>query len=332
MKFTLSAEQLAFAESIGELLSDADTPSVIRAWADGDHAPGLAVWKRLADLGVHGLMVAEEHGGLGAGPVDLAVAFEALGYHGVPGPWVESVAALPVLLLADDDLPAQWLPALASGHVIGTLAMPPEVPYALDADVAELRAYVVDGVLHTFTPEGSVASVDPTRRLFVVDDAVLEPVCPCADMAAAAADLAVLAVSAQVLGAGRRMLEMSVEYAKQRVQYGRAIGSYQAVKHLLADVVTQLELARPLLFGAAVALTDGADTADRDVSAARVACADAAYLSARTALQIHGAIGYTLEHDLGLWFTKVRALRSAWGTQSFHRARVLEALTAAGLT
>jgi alkylation response protein AidB-like acyl-CoA dehydrogenase len=110
-----------------------------------------------------------------------------------------------------------------------------------------------------------------------------------------------------------------VAYAGQRKQYGRAIGEYQAIKHLLADVVTRLELARPLLYGAAVA----GETLARDVSAAKVMAGDAALLAARTALQVHGAIGYTAEHDLGLRLTKVRALAGAWGTGSFHRARVL---------
>jgi alkylation response protein AidB-like acyl-CoA dehydrogenase len=105
-----------------------------------------------------------------------------------------------------------------------------------------------------------------------------------------------------------------------RRQYGREIGQYQAIKHLLADVVTRLELARPLLHAAAVTLNP------RDVSAAKVASADAAYLAARTGLQVHGAIGYTAEHPLGLRLTKVRALVSAWGTPALHRSRVLAAV------
>ncbi len=102
------------------------------------------------------------------------------------------------------------------------------------------------------------------------------------------------------------------------------IGRFQAVKHQLADAYVGLELARPLLFGAALALGTGA--AARDVSAAKVACTDAAYRAARVALQVHGAIGYTAEYDLSLWLTKVRALTSAWGTQRQHRDRVLAAI------
>ena len=130
--------------------------------------------------------------------------------------------------------------------------------------------------------------------------------------------LGVLATSAQLLGLGERILADSVTYAKQRKQFGREIGSYQAIKHALADVRIALDFARPLVFGAALG--------EISASAAKVAAADAAYLASRTGLQVHGAIGYTAEFDLSLWLTKVRALVSAWGTPAYHRARVLEDL------
>ena len=106
---------------------------------------------------------------------------------------------------------------------------------------------------------------------------------------------------------------------KQRKQFGREIGSYQAIKHRLADVRIALDFARPLVFGAALG--------EVPASAAKVACGDAAYLAARTALQVHGAVGYTRELDLSLWILKVRALVTAWGTPAYHRARVLEAIS-----
>ena len=119
---------------------------------------------------------------------------------------------------------------------------------------------------------------------------------------------------------------MSVAYAKQRSQFGRIIGSYQAIKHKLADVHIALEMAQPLVYGAALSLADdSADTA-RDVSAAKAAASDAALLAARASLQTHGAIGFTAEHDLSLWLLRVQALWSAWGDPSSHRRRVLEAL------
>ena len=137
---------------------------------------------------------------------------------------------------------------------------------------------------------------------------------------ARAFEFGVLATAAQLVGAGQAMLDASVEYAKQRTQFGRIIGSYQAIKHKLADVYIAVELARPLVYGAALSLADdSADTA-RDVSAALVAAADAALLSARSSLQTHGAIGFTQEHDLSLLLLRVQALRSAWGDPTWHRA------------
>ncbi|MGH3451377.1 MAG: acyl-CoA dehydrogenase family protein [Haloechinothrix sp.] len=328
MRFALSGEQVDFSASIHDLLGDADTPTAIRGWADGRHDAGFELWRKLAELGVTALAVPEQHGGFGAEPVDLAVAFEALGYHAVPGPIVESIAALPVLLADCDDpaLAERWLPSLATGESIGTLACPPHVPCALDADVADIRIYVEGGVVHEFVPAavGTVSSVDRARRLYRVDGSSTTSRAEVA--AGRTLNYGAFATAAQLLGAGMHLLDSSVSYAKQRRQYGRPIGQYQAIKHLLADVATQLELARPLLHGAAVALAHSASTSDRDVSAARITAADAAYLAARTALQVHGAIGYTAEHDLGLLLTKVRALQAAWGTQAFHRARVLEAL------
>ena len=143
---------------------------------------------------------------------------------------------------------------------------------------------------------------------------------------ARAYEFGVLATAAQLVGAGQAMLAASVDYAKQRTQFGRAIGSYQAIKHKLADVHIAVELARPLVFGAALSLADDSAHTARDVSAAKAAASDAALLAARTALQTHGAIGYTAEHDLSHWLLKVQALHSAWGDPASHRRRVLETL------
>jgi len=123
-----------------------------------------------------------------------------------------------------------------------------------------------------------------------------------------------------LVGAAEALRDAAVDYAKQRTQFGRIIGSYQAIKHKLADVHIAIELARPLVYGAALSLEP------RDVSAAKAAASEAGLLAARSALQTHGAIGYTQEHDLSLTLLRVQALRSAWGTPEAHRRRVLEAL------
>jgi len=248
----------------------------------------------------------------------------------LPGPVAESVAAVPALLTALDDekLCQEWLPLLAAGDLLATLALPPRLPYATDADAAGLVLLVDADVLRLGLPAASHRSLDATRRLFRLgggDPLATGPTV--LDAAARALDAGALACAAQLLGAARALLASAVRYAGQRVQFGRPIGSFQAVQHSLADVLVGLEFARPLLYAAAIALADASPTAARDVSAAKIACADAAHRAARTALQVHGAIGYTREHDLWLWLTKVRALLPAWGTQAEHRARVLAALT-----
>lgn len=318
MRFAVSAEQADFARSLRRLLAGADTPSVIRAWAAGDHAPGRKLWRQLADLGLTALAVPEEQGGFGATPVDLVLAFVELGRAAVPGPCVESVAVLPPLLA--QAAPDRLAP-LVAGETIATIAAPPLAPRALDAEAAD-DVYLCDGeTLGVAVPQQTQLSLDPARRLFDVNPTERLS----AVDAAGALELGVLATAAQLLGAGEAVLEMAASYAKQRVQFGKPIGSFQAVKHLLADARVALDLARPLLFGAALAI--GTATEQRDVSAAKVACGDAAYRAARVALQVHGAIGYTREHDLALWLTRIRALQHAWGTQRRHRARVLAELT-----
>jgi len=290
VRFTLSAEQRELAASVHSLLSDADTPAAIRAWAAGEHAPGLEILAKLGKIGV---------GELADYPVELAVVFEELGRHAVPGPLIESYAVAPALGIAAE---------------LATVAVPPHVPYALDADVA--TPFVVSGDAVCEAEVGArLTSVDPARRLFEVRAGAW------AGNASDVLDLGVLCQAAQLVGLGRGLLEQASAYVTQRRQFGRAVGEFQAVKHHLADVLVALEFARPLVHAAAV--TGSA----RDVSAARVAAADAAYLAARAALQVHGAVGFTQEHDLSLWLLKVRALRSVWGTQTWHRRRVLDALT-----
>ncbi|GGT05281.1 putative acyl-CoA dehydrogenase FadE [Planobispora rosea] len=344
MKFVLDAEQRLFGETLNKLLAGAGTAGAVRARAAGDPEPGRALWRSLAGAGVFALAVPEAAGGAGPLPVELVTAFHELGRHAVPGPLAETVAAAGLLARLDagtgrgsgrgDDaggLAAAWLPRIAEGTAVVSLALPPAVPYALDADTADL-VLVVDGdELRTAAPGAALTSLDPARRLFPVAAGAAEAgtalACGPAVRAAAAAafDLGALACAAQLTGVGRRLLEVTVEYAMTRRQFGRPIGSFQAVKHRLADVLVALEHTRPLVHGAALAY--GSPDFPRDVSAAKAAASDAAHAAAGSALQVHGAIGYTDEYDLSLWIRKARALRSAWGSPAAHRSRVLSCLT-----
>ncbi|MFI8964612.1 acyl-CoA dehydrogenase family protein [Streptomyces sp. NPDC053493] len=324
MRFLATDEQRDFARSLDAMLTAAGTPAAVRAWAAGDPAPGRAVWARLGEAGVFALAAPEAYEGVGPLPVELAHAFLAAGRHAVPGPLVETVAATALLAeLAErgEEEPAKrLLPGLVAGGTAATLAMDTVSPYALDADGADLVLAVTGDELWLAPGHGEVrVSADPARRLArPAPGGELLAAGPAVRAAAGRARRwALLATAAQSLGVGLALLDRAVRYAGQRSQFGVPIGSFQAVKHRLADVLTGLEFARPLLFGAALTFEDA------DLAAAKVTAGEAAYAAAGAALQIHGAVGYTEELDLSLWLRKARPLRDAWGTPSWCRAQVL---------
>ncbi|MDN0194839.1 acyl-CoA dehydrogenase family protein [Streptomyces sp. S.PNR 29] len=331
MRFLLDAEQRAFAASLDAMLTAAGTPSVVREWSRGDHASGRALWSRIAEAGVFALAVPEEYAGLGPRPVELVVAFFELGRHVVPGPLVETVAA--AALLSGSGAAGRLLPPLASGEAMATVAW--QSGYALDGDAATTRLVPAPDGLRLAPGHGPVhPSLDPARRLTPLTpggetlpwrpagehpcttDGTAPPSEPPLERALTWARLA---TAAQALGVGLALLDRTVAYVGQRTQFGAPIGSFQAVKHRLADAKIALEFARPLVLGAALTLHPA------DVAAAKVTACEAAYTTARTALQLHGAIGYTAECDLSLWLTKARALRTAWGSPGDCRAAVLGA-------
>ncbi|MFF6952850.1 acyl-CoA dehydrogenase family protein [Streptomyces iakyrus] len=327
MRFLLDDEQREFARTLDGMLASAGTPGVVRSWASGDHGPGRALWGRLAEAGVFALAVPEKHEGIGMFPVELAVAFGELGRHAVPGPLAETAAAGALLGRLGGDAAHLWLPQLASGKAVASLCVLSAggSPYALDADAAD-AVFVVDGdSVRLADSHGPVQpSADPARRQARPLGGVVLAQGPAVRAAAAyAADVAALVTAAQALGLGRALLERTVEYVRQRTQFGVAVGSFQAVKHRLADTLIALEFAQPLVYAAALALAADDPAAGREVAAAKVSACEAAYGAARTALQFHGAVGYTEEPDLSLWIRKARPLRTAWGTPAVCRARVL---------
>lgn len=323
MRFLLDDEQREFARTLDALLGAADVPAVARAWAAGDPAAGRALWRRVADTGLFALAVPERFDGVGEHPVELALACEQLGRHAVPGPYVESLAAAALCAeLAGKDLLARLL----TGEAVATLGVPGSGAHLVDADAADAVLVVEEDRssgawrVRVAPGHGPVrAGLDAARRhaaalpggeVLAEGDAVRAAT-------GHAAALARLATAAQAVGVGRALLDRTVRYVKQRSQFGTPIGAFQVVKHRLADTLIALEFARPLVLGAAVTMRPA------DLAAAKAAAGEAAYTAARTALQLHGAIGYTAEFDLSLWLTKARALRGAWGTPGECRADVL---------
>jgi hypothetical protein len=248
-------------------------------------------------MGVVGMLATEDAGGLGLSFVDLVLILEETGRHAVPEPIVETAAAGGPLF-GDPSV------VVTCGHEL--------VPWADTAEIVVTSAGRFDAGSMTLIPR---ASVDGARRLFEVHGEAV-PV----DGMAEAFDRGVLGTAAQQCGLADRMLEMTVDYVKERRQFGVPVGSFQAVKHHLADARLALEFARPLVYRAAVTLDPV------HVSMAKTKADAAALLTARVALQCHGAIGYTTEYDLHLYMKRAWALAGCWGDARFHRARVGRAI------
>ncbi len=227
-------------------------------------------------------------------------------------------------------LQAEWLPRIAAGDAVATVGLA-GTPFVLGADIADLLVLERDDRL-VAVPRDAVRlarqpSVDGARHLFTVDWSADDGVVLAEGGAGwhqvnAAVDRGALAAAAQLIGLADHLLEVTVDYVKQREQFGVPVGSFQAIKHHLADALLQLEFARPVVYAAAYSMAHGLDSSSRDASMAKCLASDAASLVARAALQCHGAIGYTVEYDLHLWMKRIWALAASWGDATFHRERV----------
>jgi Acyl-CoA dehydrogenase, C-terminal domain len=277
--------------------------------------------------------------------VDLVPLLEEAGRVALPEPLLETTALLaPLLVELGGPTPSHaWLEAIAAGRVtgaVGHVARRP-VPVA-GADGADLLVLATGGTgpgddaeVHVVEASSvtvqSVPSLDPTRRLGFPhwSPTAGTRVLSGADARAALRRneaRAAVATAAELLGLTERMITMAADYARERRQFGQAIGSFQAVKHLLAGAQVRLEFARPVVYAAAWALDGGEPTWWRAASAAKASASDAATEAARVSLQVHGAIGYTWECDLHLFLKRAWALAEAWGSAPDHRARILESL------
>lgn len=334
MRFAFTADQVAFAEGLGSLLDNECTAAVVReAWDNGSgHAPAL--WDQLGQLGLFGLLVPSGSGGLGGSVVDAVGLFERLGGAAVPGPVVEQIVVGGALTRPGVEAPGVvGVEDVASGSLVVTLASPvfgTGVSTSADADgaggvphAAVADAVVGPGGVRTGFTAVALPSLDGGRVLASVEGGSTAPVGGLEfGTSGWLADVMALALGAQLVGLAAAMIDQAAEYARQRHQFGKPIGSFQAVKHLLADALLAVDFARAPLWRAAWSIDEGMPTAPADVSAARVLTDAAATKAARSALQVHGAIGYTWECDLHLWMKKVWALCPSWGDATWHRRRV----------
>jgi alkylation response protein AidB-like acyl-CoA dehydrogenase len=322
MRFALTGDQVALRDAVREVLADTCPPSVVRSTWTGGSAEGVA--SALAGLGVPGMAVPETDGGLGLSDVDLVPVLVELGYAAVPLPVAETTAVAAPLLAAVQAPPGGWLPRVVAGGVwVAVRRAGGPVPWAGRASV------VLDltGSVARLRPAGgsAVSTVDGSRAARSLDDAPGELLTDDPELVALALDRLDLATAAQLLGLGRRMLDLTVEHVRTRTQFGVPVGSFQAVKHHLADALLHLEFAEPVVYAAAWAVATGSADRAREVSAATVLAVDAARFVARQAIQCHGAIGYTVEYDLHLYAKRAWALAATCDLDA-HLARLARAL------
>ena len=309
MHFGLPDEALALKDGLREVLEAACTPATIRAAWDGD--PCETLWKTLAEYGAVGLLAPESDGGLGLDALSYVAAMEECGHAGFPGPLVETVAFAPLL----------GLPLDGSARLAVLDLRQPVVPYAatathfFDADSGRVLTDVVTEPVET---------VDRSRQAARVSGTPTGP-----EVAATHAfRLAMLGTSAFLLGLARRQVEMTVSYLQTRQQFGVAIGTFQGLKHPLADAVVGTEFAWPVVLMAAHAVATDAPDVRLRVAHAKAAASEAAYRVSRVCLQAHGAIGYTVEYDLHLFMKRTWALAADWGSAADHRTTIAKELLA----
>lgn len=339
MDFTFSEDQIAFRDAVSRFLMAEAAPEALREiWAtESGRSPAL--WRKIVEQGITAVSVPEAEGGLGLGDIDWALLSQEVGYYALPDSLTDTACLATGMLAglpAGHALRAAWLPRIVDGSCRMAVGHPVN-PWVADAQVADLlllpEATPAGPVLHA-VPRAKVQltaqpSIDASRRLTSVQ---WQPTAATrvADTASSlwddVLDRGALVAAGQLVGLAQRMLDLAVDYAMQRKQFGKPIGSFQAVKHHLADVVKHIEFARPVLYRAAAAMANREPNRALHVSHAKLACADAAWTAARKGIQVHGAMGYTWEVDLQMFMKRAWVLAAAWGDRTFHRARLAAAL------
>jgi alkylation response protein AidB-like acyl-CoA dehydrogenase len=343
--FELSEDQLALQGAARGLLDDRADHDHVRAHMASGRPFDTELWRAMADQGWLGVTLSEDAGGLGTGWVEAAVLLEEIGRHTAPVPFLASLLALDVLVASGRPV-EEWIAGLSAGERIGCVGWSRD-PAALEA-TRSADGWTVSGRLGPV--EGAsvadVAVVVASERVFAVDLAQLgrPPREPAMDvtrtlswlsfdrvpavhlgdavLVGGLVDRGAVGASAEMLGGGARVLELAVQYAKDRIQFDQPIGSFQAIKHRCADMVVDVEGMRSSTWYAAWALSAGQDDASIAASTAKVWSTDAAKRVMASGLQVHGGIGFTWEHDLHLYMKRSQFDRVSYGDSSFHRQRL----------
>jgi len=364
MDLGLSEEQELLKSSAREFLEKECPEEHVRAMEEDEKGYSPALWKKMADLGWQGLMIPEQYGGAGFSFLDLCVLVEEFGRALVPGPFIPNQVAASIILLAGSDAQkAKYLPKIADGSTIVTYAYT-EPSGRWDREGIEMKAtqsgsdFVLNGT-KLFVPDANVAdyiltaawlpdgrigalivpksavqvtvlkTIASDKQAEVVYKDVKVPAADCVDMSAAGGKLrnyATCLECAYLVGLAQRDFEISVNYAKERVQFGRPIGSFQAIQHKAADMVTDVDGMRFIMYKAAWATSENEDSADMDTAMAKAWCSDASRRVVAHGQQIHGGIGFTKDYIIQLFFRRQKRAELFWGDGDFHRERVAQML------
>jgi alkylation response protein AidB-like acyl-CoA dehydrogenase len=329
MEFALSEEQQELASTVRSLLSKRADSAAVRSAMVSETGYDESLWQTLCEqIGAAALGIPEEYDGAGFSLLESFVVLEEVGRSLAPSPLLASLVTSEALLAgADDEAKRRLLPRIAAGEVAAYVV--PGQP-ALFADQASVVVAVVDGTLVELDPASSdpvwLPSMDQTSRLGSLDATGGTPIASNGPSGAAAAERAALVgaagVAALSAGLAARALEMTVDYSKERVQFGRPIGSFQALKHRMADMLVLVEMSRSASWAAAYAVSTNAPNAARLAHVAKSYCSDALNKIAAETVQLHGGIAITWEHDAQLVFKRAHALSQLYGQPHQHRTLI----------
>jgi alkylation response protein AidB-like acyl-CoA dehydrogenase len=326
MNFDFSDDQQAIKRTAKDLLADRFKFERVRELADAGEYDETA-WKELCELGWPGIFIDEQYGGQGLGVVELVILMEELGYALAPVPFLSNAAAgLLIQAAGSDEQKERWLPGIASGEQRGAGGLlrgdeAPLVPDAADADVIVLcGAEGVRLVERSAAEVEPVTTMDSTRRYARVRSGgageALE------GERGPGVGAALVAVSAELAGIAQRAMEMAVEYARDRKQFGRPIGAYQAVSHRCAQMLLETEGARSAAYYGAWTADAEPSSLEQAASMAKAYASDAGWRVCSSSLQVHGGIGFTWEHDLHFFLKRAKVDALLWGSAAEHRERV----------
>jgi alkylation response protein AidB-like acyl-CoA dehydrogenase len=327
MNFDFTDDQHAIKRTAHELLEARFKPERVRELAESKSYDEGA-WKEMCELGWAGIFIGEEHGGQELGIVELIIIMEELGYALAPVPFLSNAAAgLAIEHAGTDEQKARWLPGLASGELRGTVGRWQDGEARLVPDAEAADVIVLAGADQGFVLERSAAEVeafdalDATRRFGRVR---AEGGDPLAGDPGPALDRICAALAAENVGVGQRAMEMAVDYARERKQFDRPIGSYQAVSHRCAQMLLEVEGARSAAYYAAWCADAEPESLTRAASMAKAYASDAGWRVCTSSLQVHGGIGFTWEHDLHFFLKRAKTNALMFGSAAEHRERVAQ--------